>query len=69
MVIFFVSSRGFLIDAFQKEYPGGHNEQLMRGKITFSQVRARCVDPFGGLYTLLHFHPGLQLTMGKIMLS
>ncbi|KAK7820702.1 hypothetical protein U0070_026246 [Myodes glareolus] len=29
--------RGFLIDAFQKEYPGGHNEQLMRGKITFSQ--------------------------------
>lgn len=29
--------RGFLIDAFQKESPGGPNEQLMRGKITFSQ--------------------------------
>lgn len=29
--------RGFLLDAFQKEYPEGPNEQLMRGKITFSQ--------------------------------
>ncbi|KAH0519292.1 Bifunctional epoxide hydrolase 2 [Microtus ochrogaster] len=29
--------RGFLIDVFQKESPEGPNEQLMRGKITFSQ--------------------------------
>lgn len=48
MVIVLVSSRGFLINAFQKESPGGPNEQLMRGKITFSQVRAHCVDLLGG---------------------
>ncbi|OBS68567.1 hypothetical protein A6R68_02888, partial [Neotoma lepida] len=29
--------RGFLINAFQKECPEGPNEQLMKGKITFSQ--------------------------------
>ncbi|CAO2591363.1 Bifunctional epoxide hydrolase 2 [Lemmus lemmus] len=29
--------RGLLLDAFQKEYPGGPNEQLMKGRITISQ--------------------------------
>lgn len=42
---FFVSSRGFLREAFQRGGPDGSSARLMRGEITFSQVRGHFINP------------------------
>lgn len=41
----FVSSRGFLKEAFRRGGPDGSSARLMRGEITFSQVKGHFIDP------------------------